>query len=169
MTLSMYQASVPVFVQGLANLSAILDKAADQAVGRQIDPAALLDSRLAPDMFPLVGQVQLATDHAKGASARLAGIEVPKFADIETSFDELQQRLARVSEFVRGIDPDRIGGSEEREIVLTIGGQPKTFIGRTYLVSFALPNFYFHLTTVYAILRHNRIAIGKRDFLGPIL
>jgi hypothetical protein len=110
----MYQASVPVFMQGLANLSAILDKAVDQAAERQIDPAALLDSRLAPDMFPLVGQVQLATDHAKGASARLAGIEVPKFADIETSFDELQQRLARVSEFVRGIDPDRIGGSEER-------------------------------------------------------
>jgi hypothetical protein len=165
----MYQASVPVFVQGLANLSAILDKAVDQAAERQIDPAALLDSRLAPDMFPLVGQVQLATDHAKGASARLAGIEVPKFADIETSFDELQQRLARVSEFVRGIDPDRIGGSEEREIVLTIGGQPKTFNARAYLVSFALPNFYFHLTTAYAILRHNGIAIGKRDFLGPIL
>ncbi len=169
MSLSMYQASVPVFVQGLANLSAILDKAVDQAAERQIDPAALLDSRLAPDMFPLVGQVQLATDHAKGASARLAGIEVPKFADIETSFDELQQRLARVSEFVRGIDPDRIGGSEEREIVLTIGGQPKAFNGRTYLVSFALPNFYFHLTTAYTILRHNGIAIGKRDFLGPIL
>jgi hypothetical protein len=94
---------------------------------------------------------------------------VPKFADIETSFDELQQRLARVSEFVRGIDPDRIGGSEEREIVITIGRQPKTFNGRTFLVSFALPNFYFHLTTAYAILRHNGIAIGKRDFLGPIL
>ncbi len=169
MSLSMYQASVPVFVQGLANLSAILDKAVNQAAERQIDPAALLDSRLAPDMFPLVGQVQLATDHAKGASARLAGIEVPKFADIETSFDELQQRLARVSEFVRGIDPDRIADSEEREIVLTIGGQPKTFSARTYLISFALPNFYFHLTTAYAILRHNGIAIGKRDFLGPIL
>jgi hypothetical protein len=165
----MYQASIPVFVYGLANLSAILDKAAAQAPEHQIDPAALLDSRLAPDMFPLVGQVQLATDHAKGASARLAGIEVPKFADIETSFDELQQRLARVSEFVRGIDPDRIGGSEEREIVLTIGGQPKTFNGQTYLFSFALPNFYFHLTTAYAILRHNGIMIGKRDFLGPIL
>jgi hypothetical protein len=165
----MYQASVPVFVHGLSNLSAILDKAVNQAAERQIDPAALLDSRLAPDMFPLVGQVQLATDHAKGASARLAGIEVPKFADIETSFDELQQRLARVSEFVRGIDPDRIGGSEEREIALTIGGQPKTFSARTYLFSFALPNFYFHLTTAYAILRHNGIAIGKRDFLGPIL
>ncbi len=169
MTLSIYQASVPVFVQGLANLSAILDKAVAQATERQIDPAALLDSRLAPDMFPLVGQVQLATDHAKGASARLAGIEVPKFADVETSFDELQQRLARVSEFVKGIDPGQIEGSEDREIVLTIRGQPKTFNGQTYLFSFALPNFYFHLTTAYAILRHNRIMIGKRDFLGPIL
>ena len=168
MSLSMYQASVPVFVQGLANLSAILDKAVNHADERQIDPAALLDSRLAPDMFPLVGQVQLATDHAKGASARLAGIEVPKFADIETSFDELQQRLARVSEFVRGIDPDRIGGSEEREIVITIGGQSKTFNGRTYLVSFALPNFYFHLTTAYAILRHNGVGVGKRDFIGSV-
>jgi hypothetical protein len=169
MTLSIYQASVPVFVQGLANLSAILDKALAQAAERQIDPAALLDSRLAPDMFPLVRQVQLVTDHAKGASARLAGTEVPKFADVETSFDELQQRLARVSEFVKGIDPGRIDGSEEREIVLTIGGQPRTFNGQTYLFNFALPNFYFHLTTAYAILRHNGIMIGKRDFLGPIL
>jgi hypothetical protein len=165
----MYQASAPVFMQGLANLSAILDKAVVQAAERQIDPTTLLQSRLAPDMFPLVGQVQLATDHAKGASARLAGVEVPKFDDVETSFDELQQRLARVSDFINGIDTSWIDGSEEREIVLTIRGQPKIFHGRVYLFSFALPNFYFHLTTAYAVLRHNGITIGKRDFLGPIL
>lgn len=168
MTLSMYQASVPVFLQGLKNLSAILDKAAAQAAERKIDPAVLLNDRLAPDMFPFVRQVQIASDHAKGAPARLAGLEVPKFDDVEKSFDEVQQRLARVTEFVKSIDPARIDGSEEREITLPIGGQPMTFKGQTYLLHFALPNFYFHLTTAYAILRHNGIAIGKRDFIGTI-
>jgi hypothetical protein len=168
MTLSMYQASVPVFLQGLKNMSAILDKAVAQAAERKIDPAVLLNDRLAPDMFPFVRQVQIASDHAKGAPARLAGLEVPKFDDVEKSFDEVQQRLARVTEFVKSIDPARIDGSEEREITLSIGGQPMTFKGQTYLLHFALPNFYFHLTTAYAILRHNGIAIGKRDFIGTI-
>ena len=168
MPLSMYQASVPVFLQGLKNLAAILDKAAVQAVERKIDPGVLLNDRLAPDMFPLVRQVQIASDHAKGASARLAGIDVPKFEDVEKSFDDLQQRLARVIEFVKSISPDQIDGSEERDITLPIGGQSRAFKGQTYLLHFALPNFYFHLTTAYAILRHNGVVIGKRDFIGVI-
>ena len=168
MPLSMYQASVPVFLQGLKNLAAILDKAAGQAAERKIDPGVLLNDRLAPDMFPLVRQVQIASDHAKGASARLAGIDVPKFEDVEKSFEDLQQRLARVTEFVKSISPAQIDGSEDREITLPIGGQSMAFKGQTYLLHFALPNFYFHLTTAYAILRHNGIVIGKRDFIGAI-
>jgi uncharacterized protein len=168
MPLSMYQASVPVFLQGLKNLAAILDKAAVQAVERKIDPGVLLNDRLAPDMFPLVRQVQIASDHAKGASARLAGVDVPKFEDVEKSFDDLQQRLARVTEFVKSISPDQIDGSEDRDITLPIGGQSMAFKGQTYLLHFALPNFYFHLTTAYAIFRHNGVVIGKRDFIGVI-
>jgi hypothetical protein len=168
MTLSMYQASVPVFLHGLKNLSAILDKAAAQAADRKIDPTVLLNDRLAPDMFPLTRQVQVASDHAKGATARLAGLEVPRFEDVEKSFDELQQRLAGVADFVRSVEPAQIDGSEDREITLPIGGRSLTFNGQTYLLRFALPNFFFHVTTAYAILRHNGIAIGKRDFIGSV-
>jgi hypothetical protein len=119
-------------------------------------------------MFPLARQVQIASDHAKGASARLAGLEVPKFEDVEKSFDELQQRLARVAEFLQSIDPRQFEGCEEREISLPVGGRSLTFKGQPYLLHFALPNFYFHMTTAYAILRHNGIAIGKRDFIGSL-
>jgi hypothetical protein len=168
MTLSMYQASVPVFLHGLKNISAILDKAAAQAAERKIEPTVFLNDRLAPDMFPLTRQVQIATDNAKGAAARLAGLEVPKFEDVEKSFEELQQRLARVRDFVQSVEPAQIDGSEEREIILSIGGQAMTFSGQSYLFHFALPNFFFHLTTAYAILRHNGISIGKRDFIGAI-
>ena len=168
MTLSMYQASVPVFLQGLTSLSAILDKAAAQAAERKIDPSFLVNDRLAPDMLPFTRQVQIASDHAKGATARLAGVEVPKFEDVEKTFDELRQRLSRVSQFVRGFDAAQIDGSEEREITLPIGGNTMTFSGQAYLLHFALPNFFFHQTTAYAILRHNGIAIGKRDFIGSV-
>lgn len=168
MTLSMYQASVPVFLQGLSSLSAILDKAAAQAAERRIDPSVLLNDRLAPDMLPFTRQVQIAFDHAKGATARLAGTEVPKFEDVEKTFDELKQRLSRVTAFVRGFDTAQIDGSEEREITLPIGSNTMTFTGQAYLQHFALPNFFFHLTTAYAILRHNGIAIGKRDFIGSV-
>ena len=168
MTLTMSQASIPVFLQGLASLAAILEKAAAQAAERKIEPAVLLNDRLAPDMFPLVRQVQIATDHAKGATARLAGLEVPKFDDVETTFEELQQRLSRVRAFVEGVDPGRIDGSEDREIALPSRGQTRIFRGQAYLFRFALPNFYFHSTAAYAILRHNGIAIGKSDFIGPM-
>ena len=168
MTLSMYQASVPVFLQGLTSLSAILDKAAAQAAERRIDPSVLLNDRLAPDMLPFTRQAQIASDHAKGATARLAGTEVPKFEDVEKTFDELKQRVSRVTAFVRGFDTAQIDGSEEREITLPIGSNTMTFTGQAYLLHFALPNFFFHLTTAYAILRHNGIAIGKRDFIGSV-
>ena len=168
MTLSMYQASVPVFVRGLKNLSGILHKGATDAAERKIDPTVFLTARLAPDMFPLTRQVQIASDHAKGATARLAGVEVPKFEDAEKSFEELQQRLTRVVEFVQTLDAGQIDGSEEREISLPVGARTLTFRGQAYLLTFALPNFYFHCTTAYAILRHNGVGIGKRDFIGPV-
>ena len=169
MTLSMYQASVPVFVHTLAALSAVLDKAAAHAAQRKIEPSVLLNTRLFPDMFPLVRQVQLAADFAKGPAARLAGLEVPKFADAETTFDELKVRIAKTVEFVKGLKPSQIDGSEDRDITIPIGGKPQSFKGQPYLLHFALPNFFFHATTAYDILRHCGVEVGKRDFLGPIL
>jgi len=166
MTLSMYQASVPALRQMLRSLSAILDKAESYAADRKIDPAVLTGYRLAPDMFPLARQVQLATDFAKGACARLAGVEVPKYEDTEATFGELQARIAKTLAFVEGFEPAQIDGSESRSIKLTAGRQPLEFTGQDYLVNFALPNFYFHVTAAYAILRHCGLEIGKRDFLG---
>ena len=166
MTLSMYQASVAPFVKSLTALSGVLDKAAAHASARKIDPAVLLSTRLYPDMFPLVRQVQLATDFAKGAAGRLAGVELPKYPDTEASIDELKARIAKTIDFLKTFRAGQIDGSEGREITIPIGGQPKTFDGQGYLIDFALPNFYFHLTTAYAILRHCGVEIGKRDFLG---
>ena len=166
MALSMYQASVPGFLQMLKSLSAILDKAEAHTAERKIDPAVLLGYRLAPDMFPLTRQVQIATDHAKGCCARLAGVEVPKYADDETTLADLRSRIARTVEFVRGFRPEDIDGSEERDIAITAGTRQLQFTGQQYLVYFALPNFYFHTTAAYAILRHCGVPIGKRDFLG---
>jgi uncharacterized protein len=166
MAISMYQASVPAFLQMLNSLSAILGKAEAYAAERKIDPAVLLGYRLAPDMFPLARQVQIATDHAKGCSARLAGVDVPKYADDETSFGALRERIARTIEFVEDFRPEDIDGSGERDIALTAGTRELRFKGQQYLVNFALPNFYFHVTTAYDILRHCGVPIGKRDFLG---
>jgi hypothetical protein len=166
MPISMYQASVPVFLQMLNSLSIILDKAEAFAAERKIDPAILLGWRLAPDMFALARQVQIATDQAKGCCARLAGVEVPKYADDEITFADLRARIARTIEFVQSFEPDDIDGSEERAIAITAGSRELRFKGQQYLVSFVLPNFYFHVTTAYAILRHCGLPIGKRDFLG---
>jgi hypothetical protein len=168
MSISMYQASVPAFLQMLNSLSAILDKAEAHAAERKIEPSVLLGWRLAPDMFALARQVQIATDHAKGCCARLAGVEVPKYPDDETTFEGLRSRIARTIEFVQGFEAGDIDGSEQREITLTAGSRELHFSGQQYLVSFALPNFYFHVTTAYAILRHCGVPIGKRDFLGAI-
>ncbi|MCX7162793.1 MAG: DUF1993 family protein [Betaproteobacteria bacterium] len=166
MTISMYQASAPRFAGMLRNLDAILAKARAHAAAKKIDPAVLLAARLFPDMFPLLKQVQIATDHAKGAVARLAGVEVPKFEDGEQSFEELQARVARTIAFVESFSAAQIDGSEEREIALKIGGQEMSFQGMPYLLGFAIPNFYFHLVTAYNILRHNGVEIGKRDYTG---
>jgi hypothetical protein len=167
MTLSMYQASVPVFQRTLNAQSAILDKAASYAEAKKIEPAALLNARLFPDMFAFTRQVQLSSDFAKGASARLAGAEVPSYADTESSFEELKARLAKTIAFVSSFKREQIDGSEEREINLKVGGQPLSLRGQDYLLHFALPNFYFHATTAYAILRHCGLDLGKRDFMGP--
>jgi hypothetical protein len=168
MAISMYQAAVPAFLQVLNSLSAILDKADAYAAERKIDEAVLLGYRLAPDMFPLIRQVQIATDHAKGCCARLAGVDVPKYADDEKTFADLKARIAKTVEFVRGFRAEQIDGSEDRDIAITAGPRQLQFKGQQYLLHFAMPNFYFHTTAAYAILRHCGVQIGKRDFLGAI-
>ncbi|MDB5455173.1 MAG: hypothetical protein JWP92_758 [Caulobacter sp.] len=166
MTLSMHQASAPVFIQGLTGLGGVLAKAAVHAADRKIDPAALLQARLYPDMFPLVRQVQLATDFAKGPLARLAGVEVPAWDDVETSFEALIARVEKAVAYARNFTAEQIDGSEDRDIALVRRGETTIIKGRAYLLTQAVPNFYFHLTTAYAILRHNGVEVGKRDFLG---
>jgi len=166
MSLSMYQASVPVFIRQLGNLSTILGLAASDAETRKIDPSVLLNARLAPDMFPLSRQVQIACDGASAGTALLAGTDAPSFADDETSFAELQARIAQVQTFLQGISAAQLDGSEERTLTLSRRGKDTHFQGQAFLLDHVLPNFYFHVTTAYAILRHNGVAIGKRDFLG---
>lgn len=166
MSLSMYQASTPVFIRGLGNLSAILDKAAAHAEARKIDPAVFINARLAPDMFPLPHQVQIVTDVVKGCAARLAGIEVPSYEDTETTFPELQARIKKTVAFLKSVSAAQIDGSEERKITLRLRGKDVSFLGQPYLLNFVLPNFYFHITAAYAILRHNGLEIGKLDYLG---
>lgn len=168
MAISMYQASIPVFLKTLGNLAAILDKGAAFAAAKKVDPSVLLAYRLAPDMFPLTRQVQIAADHAKRAAARLAGIEAPPYEDSETSFAELKARIDKTVAFINTVKPGQIDGSETREIRLKIGGVDRTLTGQTYLLHNALPNFFFHTTTAYAILRHCGVEIGKKDFIGEI-
>jgi hypothetical protein len=166
MKISMYQASVPRFANTLRNLSAILDKAQAHAEAKKIEPVVFTQSRLAPDMFPLSRQVQIACDSAKGAAARLAGVEIPKHEDTEQTFAELKARIAKTLDFVESLKPAQIDGSEDREVVLKLRGQDVKFNGLQYLLGFAYPNFYFHVTTAYNILRHNGVEIGKRDYIG---
>lgn len=166
MTFSMYDASVPVFKQILTSLSALIDKAEAHAAEKKIEPAALLQARLYPDMFPFTRQIQVAADFAKGCSARLAGVDVPKYEDVETTFAELKERLARTIAFIDGLPQDGIEASAQRDISTSSGPNAKQFKGQVYLVHYALPHFYFHATTAYAILRHNGIEVGKKDFIG---
>ena len=166
MSLSMYQASIPTFVRGLTNLSAILNKAASYAESKKIDPSVLINARLAPDMFPLSRQIQIASDIVKGGAARLSGVEAPSFPDTEASFDELQERIKKTIRFIESVEPAQVDGTEERDIHLKVGGRELDFKGQPYLLQFVIPNFYFHITTAYAILRHNGLDIGKGDFLG---
>ena len=166
MTISMYQASAPVFDRMLGNLAAILTKAASWAETRKIDPAVILGSRLAPDMFALTRQVQIACDFAKGTCSRLAGAEPPKFEDKEVSFADLQARIAKTRQFVATFKAAQIDGSEDKKVVFKGGAREFEFTGINYLLVFALPNFYFHYTTAYAILRHNGLDLSKGDFMG---
>jgi hypothetical protein len=167
MTISLYAASIPVFKQLLTALGEVLNKAEAHATARKIEPDALLQARLYPDMFPLIRQVQIAADFAKGVSARLAGVEVPSFADDDKTFADLQAKLAQVLGFINGLEAAQIDGQEAREIITRPGtDKEKRFTGQSYLLSYGLPQFFFHVTTAYAILRHNGVEIGKRDFMG---
>ena len=166
MPIPMSQASAPRFAQMLKNLSAILAKAQAHCEARKIDPLVLTSSRLYPDMFPLARQVQIASDSAKGAVARLAGVEIPKYEDTEKTFEELQARIARTLEFIGSVKPAQIDGSEDKAIVIKLPNRELHFTGVQFLQAFAMPNFYFHVTTAYDILRHNGVELGKSDFLG---
>ena len=167
MSLTMHAGSVPVFQQMLAALGGVLAKAESHAAERKIDPAALLQSRLFPDMFTLARQVQVACDFAASVSARLAGAEVPAFDGGEQTFADLQQRIKATLAFLAGLDPARFEGSGEREVLLRPGTPKERRIGgQAYLLAYGLPQFFFHVTTAYDLLRHNGVAIGKKDYMG---
>jgi len=162
----MYQASTPIFVRQLTALTAILKTAATFAETRKIDPSVLLNARLAPDQFPLVRQVQIAADGAKGGIARLAGLDIPSYPDDETTFEQLEARIAKTVAFLESVSPDQVDGSEDRPIAFKMRSGELHFVGQAFLLHFVIPNFFFHVTTAYAILRHNGVEIGKRDYLG---
>lgn len=164
--ISMYTASVPVFRQILNSLSAILKKAEEQVDAKKLDPNALLQARLFPDMFPLLRQVQLASDFAKGAAARLAGVEVPRYDDVEHDFAGLQARIEKTLAFIDSVPRAAIEEGATRDVTIGTGANQRQFKGLPYLLHFALPQFFFHATTAYDILRHNGLEIGKRDFVG---
>jgi hypothetical protein len=166
MNISMYQASAPRFANTLGNLAAILDKAQAHCDARKIDPLTLTGFRLFPDMFAFSRQVQIACDTAKGAVARLAGVEIPRHEDVEKTFAELKARIAKTVDFVQSVKPERIDGSEDKEIVLQMRSGERRYTGLQYLMGHALPNFYFHVTTAYNILRHNGVELGKADYIG---
>ncbi|MGH8496226.1 MAG: DUF1993 domain-containing protein [Gammaproteobacteria bacterium] len=168
MSLSMYQSLVPVAIRMLGNLAAVLEKAESDAKARNIDPAVMTGARLYPDMLPLTAQVQIATDIVSRAATRLAGKDPASVPDTESTFAELGDRIRRASKHLEAFKAEQIDGSEERSISFTVGGHDMSFNGRDYLLNFVLPNFYFHVTTAYDILRHNGVALGKRDFLGSI-
>jgi hypothetical protein len=164
----MYSLSAPVFIRMLGNLSAVLDKGAAHAAARKIEPAVLVNARLFPDMFPLSAQVRIAGDFAKGAVARLTGAEPPKYDDNEASFEDLKARIARTVAYVEGFSPEQFDGADRRTVTIRMRGEERSFDGLTYLANIVLPNFYFHVTTAYDILRHNGVELGKKDFVGPV-
>lgn len=164
----MYAVAIPPMIKSLTNLRAILEKAIAYAEAKKIDPAVLVTARLYPDMYPLSRQVQIATDVAKGAASRLGGLEPPKYEDNEATLPELLARLDKTIALLQSITPEQINGSEDKTIVLPLHDRSMEFKGLTYITDFVLPNVYFHVTTTYAILRHNGVEIGKKDFLGDI-
>ena len=167
MKTAMYDASIPVFRQMLGGLDDVLSKAEAHAADRKIDPAALLQARLFPDMFPFTRQVQIACDFAKSVPARLVGVDVPAYEDVEQSFAELRERIGRTLAFIDGLDATQFEGAAQREIVLRPGTpKERKLDGQAYLLAYGLPQFFFHVTTAYALLRHNGVELGKKDFMG---
>jgi hypothetical protein len=166
MSISMYQASAPRFANILHNLSAILDKAQAHCAARKIDPLVLTACRLYPDMLPFTRQITIACDTAKGAVARLAGVENPKHEDLEKTLEELKARIANTVDFIATVKPAQVDGSEDKTIVLKLGSREVTYQGMQYLLGYAQPNFYFHVVTAYDILRHNGVELAKRDYIG---
>lgn len=168
MSISMYQTSVPVFVRGLTNLKGILVKGAAHAAAKKIDEAVFLNARLFPDMLPFARQIHIASDFARGTVARLSGEEPPKWEDNEATFAELIARVDRTIAAVKGFTTAQVDGSETRSVTRQVRGEPKVFTGINYLLQYSLPNFYFHTTTAYAILRSNGVEVGKGDFIGTL-
>jgi uncharacterized protein len=168
MSITMHSASVPVFVRMLTNLGQWLDKAEAHAAAKKFETGVFLASRLAPDMLPFTSQIQIACDGAKLAVARLSGVDAPKFEDNETSFAELRERVRKTLDFVQSVPASKIEGTEDKDVTIPRRAGPLTLKGEVYLKHFVLPNFYFHMTTTYALLRHNGVELGKNDFLGAL-
>ena len=166
MAISMYQASAPQFKKMLGNLTTILTMAEEYATAKGIDGKVLVEARLFPDMFPLARQVQIACDQVKFGLARLAGVEAPKFEDTESTLPQLKERIAKTIAFMDSIKPEQIDGTEAKEIQFSIKGRNFEFVGEQYVLTWIIPNFYFHITTTYNILRHNGVELGKADYLG---
>ena len=166
MTLSMYQASVPRFINALNNLSAILDKAQAHVDAKKLDETTLTSFRLFPDMLPMARQILIATDTAKGLAARLAGVDIPVYDDTEKTLGELKARIAKTVAYLQTFRPEQIDGTEDKEIIIKRGDKETRYTGMQFLLGHAVPNVYFHITTAYNILRHNGVEIGKRDYLG---
>jgi uncharacterized protein len=166
MTISVYGMTVPIFTRMLTNLLAIMDKAETNAAERKVDTLVLSNMRLAPDMIPFRGQVMIATDHVKGCVSRLAGREIPSWADTEETFPELRARIQKALDLLATVKPEDLDGGDTREVTLKLGGNDVTMPGQAYLTERALPNFFFHVTTAYAILRHAGVPVGKRDYIG---
>ena len=166
MSFSVYDASIPPMIRMLENLSKLLDKAVKQAEERKLPLSELLEARLAPDMHPLPRQIQITSDAAKGTAARLAGMETPSFPDTETTFPELQSRISRTVDFLKSVAPEKLQGADDRTVTVKFPQGEMSFTGKEFLTNLALPNFYFHVTTAYGLLRHKGIEIGKRDYLG---
>ena len=166
MSVSVYDMTVPVFTRMLTSLLAIMDKAEANAAERKFDTLVLSEARLAPDMIPFRGQIMIATDHVKGCMSRLAGVPVPSWPDTEKTFPELRARIQKALDIVAATTPEQLEGSESRDVLLQIGGKEVTLVGLDYITQRAMPNFFFHVTTAYNILRLNGVPIGKRDYLG---
>jgi hypothetical protein len=166
--ISVFDQTVSAMSRGLLNLDAIVSKAGEYAEEKKIDPVVLIQGRLYPDMLPFVAQIRIATDTAKGAAARLCGADMPKWADDEATFEEIHGRIRKALNYLSGFKPDQFEGSETKKIELKLPNRTMQFVGRDYVLGFVLPNFYFHVTTAYNILRHNGLVIGKLDFLGEL-